>query len=100
MRSGLRLLLLASCFIVSPTGPSIAVQGGDSMLYELREGSFLLDGCLSCDRADISRPLHGTFRLTQSYVGNVVVGFDVAEVQLETVDGRELVFSRVFLKIG
>src|SRR6185503_20607555 len=73
---------LAAGAVTLPAGAA------DSLLYELREGSFLLDGCLNCDRAEVKRPLGGTLRLTQSYVGNVVVGFDVTEVDFETVDAN------------
>jgi len=87
MQSRCRPFLVA-CSILAPFGLSGAAGGADSLVYELREGSYLLDGCLACDRAEFRLPLGGTFRLTQSYIGNVVVKFDVEEFRLETLDGR------------
>src|SRR5262245_8499401 len=80
------ILLAASCLAAGAFTP--AGRCADGLLYELREGSYLLDGCLSCDQPEVRRPLGGSFRLTQTYVGNVVVGFEAGEVDLETRDGN------------
>jgi hypothetical protein len=34
-------------------------------LYDLREGSTILDDCLACDRVPVERPISGSFLLTQ-----------------------------------
>ena len=84
-----RTVLAASWLAASAF--TLAGEGADSLLYELREGSFLLDGCLNCDRPEVKHPLGGTLRLTQTYVGNVIVGFEMGEVDFETLGGNYLV---------
>jgi len=63
-RAGSIMTIMAGIFAAWVfEGASLNAQGSDSVDYELRKGSMILDDCLNCDRMAIQRPLQGTFRL-------------------------------------
>jgi hypothetical protein len=64
-----RLLLSLASIVAGVFGavvPAVA-QGGpfEPVLYELKEGSTIVDACLACDRLPTERPLSGTMVLTR-----------------------------------
>jgi hypothetical protein len=67
---------------------SLPVRGEefDPILYELGEGSVLVDDCLACDRAAIEAPLRGTIvvkRLPVRIVGKL---YDISWIDLHSTD--------------
>ncbi len=50
-------------------------------VYDLREGSFILDECVPCDRAPILRPLQGTFVLERTAIGDVREWFELSNLE-------------------
>ncbi len=50
-------------------------------LYDLRQGSFIRDECVFCDRAPIERPLKGTFVLERTAIGDVREWFELSNLE-------------------
>jgi hypothetical protein len=75
MRSEMRSIALPSSIVaclsgtlllLAPRAPAVAgVLDQALVVYELREGSMITDGCLDCERPEIQQPLIGTFALTR-----------------------------------
>jgi hypothetical protein len=85
------LLGLAACALLC-----LPVSAGefDPILYELREGSVLVDDCLACDRPTIEVPLRGTLvvkRLPVRIAGNL---YDLSWIDFRSADpGHEYAVS-------
>jgi hypothetical protein len=90
MRLCLPVALAASAIIYVPA----SAGEFDPILYELREGSVLVDDCLACDRAAIEVPLRGTLvvkRLPVRIPGNL---YDISWIDFRSADpGHEYAVS-------
>jgi len=59
-------------------------EGLDERDYELRAGSFIVDGCRDCDRPTFEVPIAGTFRLRVVNYGNVITQYEILDLDLRT----------------
>jgi hypothetical protein len=82
MRSFLALMALATGLLVQA-----GAAAADGVLYDLREGSYLLNDCPICDRVSIPVPLRGTFLVTPEPPGVDVASYQITAIDWHTVGG-------------
>ncbi len=82
-----RLLNPFLCFCGSLFALAPAEGAFEPVAYELRQGSFILDDCLFCDRAPIQKPVRGTFIMTQLPVLFPGDLYKITELKVQDAEG-------------
>ena len=68
-------------------GSGLSAQNATETDYDLRWGSAIRDECRDCDRMPIERPLEGTFRLRVVHFGDVIMQYEVLDLNAASPEG-------------